>query len=122
MSDHLHEDFLSGVFGRFRVLQEAEREVVDPAAVAVVDLGRRREVARLNDAHQLLIAQVLHLPCFSTLRRWHGRKVTARKGRGRKQERTVAPDLFARGKVDDHERKDVEQQIEDLGVAEVELE
>src|SRR5581483_2863489 len=61
---------------RLGVLEESEREVVDPAAVAVVDLRSGREIARLNDTHQLLIAQVVHLPCFSLFGRRHVEKVT----------------------------------------------
>jgi hypothetical protein len=64
---HLHENFLSGVFGRFGVLEESKGEVVDPPAVAVVNLRRRGEITCLNDTHQVLIAQVFHLPWFSPL-------------------------------------------------------
>ena len=76
MPDHLDEDFLDRILGRLGILKEAEREVVDPTAVTVVNLRSGREIARLNDTHQLLIAQVVHLPCFSLFRRWHQEKVT----------------------------------------------
>ena len=69
--EHLDEDFLHRVFRGLAVPQKSKGKVVNPAAVPVVDLGGRGEVARLNDAHQLLIAQVLHFPCVSPVRRRH---------------------------------------------------
>src|SRR5439155_1996600 len=78
MLEHLDKDFLSRIFSRFAVPQKPIREVVDTTAIPVVDLGGGREVARLNEAHQLLIAQVLHLPLFCGLGRKHLGKVTDR--------------------------------------------
>src|SRR6266704_2585678 len=65
--EHLDKDFLGRVFRRLAVPKEAVGEVVHPRAVTVVDLRGGGEIARLNDAHQLLIAQGLHLPRFSLL-------------------------------------------------------
>src|SRR5258708_11333216 len=60
MLEHFDEDFLGRVLRRLTVSQETKGEVVDTRAITVVDLRGWREVACLNDSHQLLIAQVLH--------------------------------------------------------------
>src|SRR5471030_351583 len=74
--EHLDKDFLCRILSRLTVLQESEGEVVDPSAVPVENFSSRGEVTCLNESHQLLIVQVLHLPLVSLVRRQHARKVS----------------------------------------------